>query len=43
MMQKERAAFMAVANNEDVQAPSPTNDTAHVIAVLSGKGGARQI
>jgi Mrp family chromosome partitioning ATPase len=39
MTQKERAAFMAVSGKEDARPPSPVNDIAHVVAVLSGKGG----
>jgi Mrp family chromosome partitioning ATPase len=39
MTQKERAAFMAVSGKKDARPPSPVNDIAHVIAVLSGKGG----
>jgi Mrp family chromosome partitioning ATPase len=39
MTQKERAAFMAVSTEKDARSPSPVNDIAHVIAVLSGKGG----
>ena len=39
MNQKERAAFMAATEEKDSQAASPLNDIAHVVAVLSGKGG----
>jgi len=39
MTQKERAAFMAVSGKKDARSPSPVNDIAHVVAVLSGKGG----
>jgi len=39
MSQKERAAFMAISQEEDSRSASPLNDIAHVVAVLSGKGG----
>jgi len=39
MSQKERAAFMAISQEEDSRPASPLNDIVHVVAVLSGKGG----
>jgi Mrp family chromosome partitioning ATPase len=39
MNQKERAAFMARTDKEGSRSASPRNDIAHVVAVLSGKGG----
>jgi len=39
MTQKERATFMTASRKEGAQPTSPVNDIAHVVAVLSGKGG----
>ncbi len=39
MSQKERAAFMAMTADKETQSASPLNEIAHVVAVLSGKGG----
>jgi Mrp family chromosome partitioning ATPase len=39
MSQKERAAFMALSEEKGARGTSHMNEIAHVIAVLSGKGG----
>ena len=39
MSQKERAAFMSLSEEQGSRPASPLNEIAHVVAVLSGKGG----